>query len=346
MINYGIPYKGSKNKIAENIIAQLPSAKHFYDLFGGGGAMTHCALLSGKYEFVHYNEFNPLVFKAFKMAVNGEFEGETRWISREDFENLKDTDPYVAICFSFGNNLKTYAYNKECEKFKKAVHYSIVFDDNSLLKEYIDLSNFNYSSNNIKERRLELQRYLTVLFRENKLEVDYGISNSEILQSQKRLENCKEYFNSVGNVRNVIQNLERKVYVNFNSIGTARGVIESLERLERLERFQSLENINNCGVLLSNLSYEEVSIESDSVIYCDPPYVNTNTYLDEFDHEKFYLWLRSLKQQVFISEYQMPSDFYEVFSIKKRVLINDKLNIQKLEKLFSNIPYVNDPLSW
>ena len=39
-MNYGIPYKGSKNKIAENIIAQLPPAKHFYDLFGGGGAMT------------------------------------------------------------------------------------------------------------------------------------------------------------------------------------------------------------------------------------------------------------------------------------------------------------------
>ena len=37
-MNYGIPYKGSKNKIAESIIAQLPSAKHFYDLFGGGGA--------------------------------------------------------------------------------------------------------------------------------------------------------------------------------------------------------------------------------------------------------------------------------------------------------------------
>ena len=322
MINYGIPYKGSKNKIAKNIIAQLPSAKHFYDLFGGGGAITHCALLSGKYKYVHYNEFNPLVFKAFKMAINGEFKDETRWISKEDFEKLKDTDPYVAICFSFGNDLKNYAYNKECEKFKKAVHYSIFFDDNSLLKEYIDLSNFNYSSENLKERRLELQRYLTVLLRENKLEVDYGISNSEILQSQNRLEKCKEYFNSVGNVRNVIQNLER------------------------IERLQNLENINNCGVLLSNLSYEEVPIEENSVIYCDPPYKETGTYLNDFDHEKFYSWLRTLKQQVFISEYQMPNDFHEVFSIKKRVSFSQKLNTQKLEKLFSNIPYVNDPLSW
>ena len=304
-MNYGIPYKGSKNKIAESIIAQLPSAKHFYDLFGGGGAMTHCALLSGKYKYVHYNEFNPLVFKAFKMAINGEFKDENRWISREDFEKLKDSDPYVACCYSFGNNFKTYAYNKEREPFKKAVHYSIFFNDNSLLKEYIDLSNFNYSSNNIKERRLEFQRFLTVLLNENKLD-----------------KNICEYFCCSNNV-----------------------VSHITQSLQRLERLQSLESINN-GVLLSNLSYEEVPIESDSVIYCDPPYKDTNTYLDDFDHEKFYSWLRSLKQQVFISEYQMPSDFYEVFSIKKRVLINDKLNTQKLEKLFSNIPYVNDPLSW
>jgi len=159
-MRYGIPYVGSKNKIAEKIIDKLPPAKHFYDLFGGGGAMTHCALLSGKYEFVHYNELNPLVFKAFKMALNGEFKNENRWISREDFERLKDSDPYIACCYSFGNDFKTYAYNKEREKFKKAVHYSIFFDDNSLLNKYIDLKDFKYSSGNIKERRLELQRYM------------------------------------------------------------------------------------------------------------------------------------------------------------------------------------------
>ena len=55
-MNYGIPYKGSKNKIAENIIAQLPSAKHFYDLFGGGGAITDCAIQSNKWTHIIYNE--------------------------------------------------------------------------------------------------------------------------------------------------------------------------------------------------------------------------------------------------------------------------------------------------
>ena len=291
-MRYGIPYVGSKNKIAEKIIDKLPPAKHFYDLFGGGGAMTHCALLSGKYEFVHYNELNPLVFKCFKMALNGEFKNENRWISREDFNRLKDSDPYVACCFSFGNDFKTYAYGKNCELFKKAVHYSIVFDDNSLLNNYIDLSNFKYNSENIKERRSELHS----LLKKSKLNIEYGKPNQPVSQHQIWLERLQE--------------------------------------------------LNIRGVLLSNLSYEQVPIESDSVIYCDPPYKETDSYLDDFDHEKFYSWLRTLKQQVFISEYQMPSDFYEVFSIKKRVLINDKLNTQKLEKLFSNIPYVNDPLSW
>ena len=291
-MNYGIPYKGSKNKIAENIIAQLPPAKHFYDLFGGGGAMSHCALMSGKYEFVHYNELNPLVFKTFKMAINGEFKGENRWISKEDFERLKDTDPYVACCYSFGNDFKTYAYGKNCELFKKAVHYSIVFDDNSLLNNYIDLKDFKYSSNNIKERRSELHS----LLKKSKLNIEYGKPNQPVSQHQIWL-----------------------------------------------ERLQSLESINNGGgVLLSNLSYDEVLIESDSVIYCDPPYKNTNTYIDDFNHEKFYQWLRDCReknQQVFISEYQMPSDFFEVYSKEKTCLINANTTTFKLEKLYSTLKY-------
>lgn len=126
---------GSKNRIAEWIINNLPPAEHFYDLFGGGGAITHCALLSGKYKYVHYNELNPLIAKAFKMAVDGEFKNENRWISREDFFKLKDTDPYVALCFSFGNDCKTYAYSSKNEELKKALHYAICFNDFSLLKE-------------------------------------------------------------------------------------------------------------------------------------------------------------------------------------------------------------------
>ena len=45
---------------------------------------------------------------------------------------LKDTDPYVAICFSFGNDLKTYCYGKDIEETKKALHYAIFFSSYEL----------------------------------------------------------------------------------------------------------------------------------------------------------------------------------------------------------------------
>lgn len=288
-MNYGMPYKGSKNKISEWIIDQLPKAKHFYDLFGGGGAISHCAMLSRKYEVVHYNELNPLIFKAFKMAVNGEFKNEKRWISREEFKKLKDVDPYANLCFSFGNDGKAYAYSPKNEQFKKAVHYSIMFNDHILLSQYVDVHKLKYETKNIHERRIYLQRYL---------------------KSFK--DKVKNYCNTdSGNVRNILQSLER---------------LERLERLEGLGRLQSLE--------ITNLDYRDMQIEEDSIIYCDPPYLNTNSYKIDFNHNEFYAWCRNQKN-CFISEYIMPLDF-KVFSERCKICTFSDKNIKvTTEKLFT-----------
>lgn len=284
-----MPYMGSKNKIAEWIIDQLPKAKHFYDLFGGGGAISHCAVLSRKYEVVHYNELNPLIFKAFKMAVNGEFKNEKRWISREDFKKLKDVDPYVNLCFSFGNEGKAYAYSTKNEQFKKAVHYSIMFNDHSLLSKYIDVYELKYETKNIHERRIYLQRYL----KKFKYEV-------------------KNYCNADGgNVRNILQSLER---------------LERLQSLQNLERLQSLE--------ITNLDYKDVLIEEDSVIYCDPPYVNANSYKIDLNHNKFYDWCRNQKN-CFISEYTMPINFKLIGERCKICTFSNENRKVTTEKLFT-----------
>ena len=42
------------------------------------------------------------------LPLEGKYVDEKRWISREDFYKLKDTDPYVAIVWSFGNNMRDY----------------------------------------------------------------------------------------------------------------------------------------------------------------------------------------------------------------------------------------------
>lgn len=47
---YGVPYKGSKNRLAKDLIDVLPAGKRLVDLFGGGGAISHCAVLSDKWD--------------------------------------------------------------------------------------------------------------------------------------------------------------------------------------------------------------------------------------------------------------------------------------------------------
>lgn len=180
-MKFGMPYMGSKNSIAAWIVNQLPPARHFYDVFGGGGAITHAAVLSGKYRHVHYNELNPLVCKGFEMAINGGFRDETRWISREDFFRLRDTDPYAAICFSFGNNLRDYLYGKDIEDYKRVLHYLIFFNERKDFEKYFDLSGFEFSSKtDIDKRYSEIKSIIKQKDASRKLQ-------AENIERQRRL---------------------------------------------------------------------------------------------------------------------------------------------------------------
>lgn len=132
-MNYGLSYKGSKSRIAKWIVEALPSADVWVEPFAGGCAVTHAAILSGKYKRFIINDITDSA-KFFVDTVNGKFKDENRWISREDFFRLKKDDAYVRLCFSFGNNQRTYCYSEQDEPYKKAFHYAICFDDFSLFE--------------------------------------------------------------------------------------------------------------------------------------------------------------------------------------------------------------------
>ena len=135
-MNYGLPYMGSKNRIAQALIDVMPKAHTFVDLFAGGCAVTHAAMLSGKYSAFIANDIDGAMPRLFLDAINGKFKDENRWISREDFEREKTSSAYVRSVWSFGNNGRGYMYSKEVEPWKKALHYARMFDDRSLLREF------------------------------------------------------------------------------------------------------------------------------------------------------------------------------------------------------------------
>lgn len=115
MKKYGLPYMGSKNKIAKKIIDALPSAEYFVDLFGGGCAMTHCAMESGKYKKFIVNDINDAP-KLFKACIEGELKGYSTIPTREEFK--ESDDMVVKLVNSFGNGGTSNAYGRNIEKYK------------------------------------------------------------------------------------------------------------------------------------------------------------------------------------------------------------------------------------
>lgn len=317
-MRYGLPYQGSKNQIARKIIAELPAGKRLVDLFGGGGAISHCAVLSGKYENVLYNDYNPLIVDLFRRAVNGDFALDRftpEWISREDFQRLKDTDGYVRYVWSFGNSSCGYIYSKDIEEWNKSLHYAIVYRDFSLIDRYSPKLKRIIDASTMQERRLNCRKDNGLLFNFIPGAVRLGDLPYKYTPKCKPTNTAAPYNNiqiflKLGEWNNQrlkpLQRLERLQ------------TLEHIERLARLSLFKGISNLQiNCG------SYLDYEYQDGDVIYCDIPYEGTKKYDGkEFNHKEFYDWAYSRPYQVFFSSYDNISD--KRFKI---VFMKDKLSI-------------------
>ena len=123
-MNYGLPYMGSKSRICDWLMAHLPPAETFVDLFAGGCAVTHAALLSGRYQHFIANDIQGEYPRLFlRLATEGLKPEEFYPVSREEFEFRKAADPLIRLVWSFGNNEKKgYLYASELEPLKLVAH--------------------------------------------------------------------------------------------------------------------------------------------------------------------------------------------------------------------------------
>lgn len=186
---FGAPYMGSKTKIARDILKQLPKGERFVDLFGGGFAMSQCALLSNRYKSVWYNDINPLITDLIKRAISGEFNYKNfkpPWVTREEFDKKKDIDGYIKYCWSFGSGGKSYMFGRHIEPIKKAFHDLVVFGKRS---KFFDI-NYpqiykNVTADNIHDRRMQLRAFLGGV---KKFKKDNGLPQLQRLERLQRME--------------------------------------------------------------------------------------------------------------------------------------------------------------
>lgn len=189
---YGMPYMGSKSQIAEWVVGNLPDANNLYDLFGGGGAITDCAAQSSKYKNIIYNDIDSTIVNGFLKATQGGFATEKRWISREEFFKLKDSDPYVKMCFSFGNDGRTYSYGRKIEPYEEALHYAVVYGDLTRLQELTGMDfSIILNESSTGGRMSAIRRLLRDKCQDSNIPKNLQhITALQRLQNLERLQNC------------------------------------------------------------------------------------------------------------------------------------------------------------
>ena len=84
------------------------------------------------------------------------------------------------------------------------------------------------------------------------------------------------------------------------------------------------------------MDYREVELSTDAVIYCDIPYRHTKGYGNRFDHEEFYEWALNQANPIYISEYLMPEDKFEVVAERtKRNTLSPTVNLKRTECIYT-----------
>lgn len=287
-MSYGLPYKGSKNRLSKDIIDILPPNEYLVDLFAGGCSITHCGILSNKWNKFIINDIS-LSAKVFKDLlddkINIDFK-HLQWLTREEFFKLdKDnntTDFLLSLIWSFGNSRTSYLYGKDKEEIKHQIFNIINSDD-------------VYNGYDIWLKFIKM--------------LGDDIAKGDYLNSRS----FYDYYS---------QN-------------------EEISRYKRLDDIKK--SLNNYNLTAYQKDYRDITIPSNSTIYCDIPYKNTSGYDDDFDYDDFYNWCLKQKQPVFVSEYSMPNDFVEIFNkdIHCTMGINKDGNF-KTEKVFIQKKFYDD----
>lgn len=370
---YGVPYKGSKNSIAKKIVDLLPAGRRLVEPFAGGCAVSHCAMTMNKYPAYLVNDVDWRPVTLFKNALEGRYRGEERWISREDFFRLKDSDPFVAACFSFGSNYRTYMYNQQLEPYKRAIHHIVFWNDFAPMEKLCPAvcPDIHAAVDGVEDRarrRLKLGKAVAEHVKAHG-SVEYWKSNPMFRSVKVKWTEArrgKSGADLVGELReaelnpqtalNSQQRLERIQAIEFDGhrslpslecldrIQSLQGLerLESLQSLERLERLQSLEGAEQQQQLeVSSKDYRGLDYREGDVVYCDPPYAGHDHYSSgDFDSSAFWEWARTREFPVYVSEYAAPEDFAEVFSVEKRVDLHTDHTGRAVEKVFLHRKWV------
>lgn len=299
----GLPYKGSKRNLAhwilQNIFCEFPQGKYFVDLFGGGGALSAYALKNRLFERVFYNEIQSDIADVFKYSCDGTIQNRVDLYRFYNREEFKEIIKTNTLQGGVAKLLFSFGCNLRSYLYQDSRALMKHKTHKILAGDFTDIEELNSVAPRVDFKAL--------LSKENSIET---------------------------NRRLMIKALGE-------AYGTKADIVNFLN-VEHLFRVNSLLNLKTANTRLevSSLDYVDFNITTpieETIIYCDPPYKNTEAYGNKFDNDKFIEWVKACPYKVFVSEYQEFDGLQTIAKIKRVERIDANNNTKYVtEYLLSN----------
>ena len=213
----GLPYVGSKKKISKKIvqliIQNFGKDKIVYDLFGGGGAITAECIINGL--DVRYNDLDKTVVDMLETVLKTDREFlKTLIVSRKEFFEIKSKEEKTAednlklLINSFGNDRKTYLYNKEISDVKYNLARDII-SNHDIFYGYKKTETYKRAVTKYNGR-MDILKYLHQLGQLRSLERLQQLERAEQLNQSQQIQGYTTHpfttfdYNEFSNVTNAI----------------------------------------------------------------------------------------------------------------------------------------------
>ena len=323
----GLPYMGSKKKIAKQIVQIIKDnfgkSMDVYDLFGGGGAITAELALQGF--SVHYNELNPDVKDMFLRAIQLAPENVPNYIvTRDEFfeiksKPIKDTDDNLKLLInSFGDNMQSYIYSKNICQQKYTLAKSI------LKTEGVSA---NYKRTPTYAQWIEHRGTIGQLNQLNKL------NNLQQLQQlqPKHFDSTSYSYEDFSDLKNTIIYLDPPYE---NAVGYVKVVARKTPKDEYQKIRKELLAMPEGSVIVRNKIQYKLGTSSNN-----RGRMYEKDLYNGFDSEKLYDWAVKMADNniVIISSYEISDPRFEVvheFATARSTMAGGHRGIQRTEKLF------------
>lgn len=315
---YGLPYIGSKNIIARELLQQMPRRDYFVDLFAGGGAIWQAASESGKYSRYLVNEYNEQQCDFLRDCAVGICDERNEWVTRDEFVKHCIESAFLRCVWSFGNTVDSYFCASVLEDWERALFHAYEFNDYKIFKEIGFEGDTVYLDDIKRDPDLYKRKYMEYKFK-NVIEIEERIKKINTQKDDRYMTRFADMLRAAENThkltrKEIDEYLGNNMWSHYTAKPNGQFAFPTRDNYERMRDIMpTLPICDDLDILLLS------NVEKDYIILKEK--INWHVSIPEKRLERLRAFHKQCERMDIVRNTDFSSKSYDELDIPKNALI-------------------------